>query len=122
MRDSASFRAGVIADSELRLWSLEFVIMAARHINTYSSDDPRRQELRGDERELKATGIAPRGCVGHLSVQAYLLNLLSSDLVSFLSATCHGESSAGVPPLRTRRGVACAAGPTALGRRARTFG
>ena len=56
--------------------------MAPRRMHTCSSDDPRRQELRGDERELKATGLAaPRGCVRHLSVQAYLLNLLSSDWV-----------------------------------------
>ena len=65
-----------------------FLTMAPRRMHTCSSDDPRRQELRGDERELKATGLAaPRGCVRHLSVQAYLLNLLSSDWVLSL-VTC----------------------------------
>ena len=106
--------------------------MAPRRMHTCSSDDPRRQELRGDERELKATGLAaPRGCVRHLSVQAYLLNLLSSDwvlslvtwnVVRWSASPCArgaAASRAAARPTRSHVGLACPS-LAAVGRVARS--
>ena len=93
-----------------------FLTMAPRRMHTCSSDDPRRQELRGDERELKATGL--RGCVRHLSVQAYLLSLLSSDWVLSL-VTCDTVVRWSASPCArgVRRGVvACRCSADALAR------
>ena len=68
---------------------------------------------------MKATGIAPRGCVGHLSVQAYTrddkFETLHTRPAYF---QCRPLECL---PLRTRRGVG-SAWCRLLGRRARTLG